>query len=75
MFEQLDSYYKSLNYECPNCKSKQDAIPCVFGRPSPQLVEYAAAGYAKLLGCCPEPNGEGKYLKAYCKKCDLDIFL
>ena len=74
-FNELDTHYKSFRYECPKCKSKQNVIPCIFGRPSAQLVEYAEAGYAKLLGCCPEPNENNKYLKAYCKKCDLDIFL
>ena len=73
-FEELDKHYKSLNYQCPKCESK-DVIPCVFGRPSAQLAAYASAGNVKLLGCCPEPNQDNKFLKAYCKKCDLNIYI
>ena len=49
-------------------------IPCVFGRPSAQLLEYAQEGHVQLMGCCLEPNEENKVLKAICKKCDSEIY-
>ena len=73
-FEELDKTYKNLGHQCPNCKSSKDVIPCVFGRPSPELASYASAGFAKLIGCSPVFNENKKLLIAYCKKCDHDIF-
>lgn len=73
-FKELDIYYKNLGYKCPKCNNTDNVIPCVFGRPSAQLLEYAQEGHVKLMGCCLEPNEENKFLKAICKKCDSEIY-
>jgi hypothetical protein len=80
-FEKLDEYYASRKLTCPNCATNKDVIPCVFGRPTTELQEYAQAGHVKLIGCSPvfdkpfddDPNK--KQLEAFCNKCNLEIFI
>ena len=70
-FSELDKYYQTLNYICPKCNSKDNVIPCAFGRPSQKLIAYAEAGKVKLMGCCISPD---KVVKAFCKSCQNEIY-
>jgi hypothetical protein len=68
--DELDAYYKNINLPtCTSCNTKDDVIPCVFGRPSSDLLTYASMGRVKLMGCCvssKEPDG-------FCKKCNKEV--
>ena len=78
-FKELDEYYSNKKLPCPKCGTSKDVIPCVFGRPTTELQEYAQAGHVKLVGCTPlfdKPfdHPDKKQLQAFCAKCDYDIY-
>jgi hypothetical protein len=63
---EFDEYYKKNRDqlpECTTCKSKNDVIPTVRGRPTRELGLYAAEGNVKLSGCTESYQG-------WCKKCE-----
>ena len=57
---------------CPKCNNRDNVIPSMMGLPTWELLVYAQAGHAELLGCCPEPSKPMK--RGKCKKCETDIF-
>jgi hypothetical protein len=73
-FEKFDELYKINPVpECPTCKTEENVIHCVYGRPTKELSEYATAGNIVLMGCCV-PTPDGKRAKAKCKKCDYIFY-
>ncbi|CAF0790723.1 unnamed protein product [Rotaria sp. Silwood1] len=64
--QQLDECYKKNRDKlpvCPTCKTNNDVIPTVRGKPSAELLLYAEEGNVKLSGCTQSYNG-------WCKKCE-----
>ncbi|CAF1041263.1 unnamed protein product [Adineta steineri] len=51
---------------CPTCKSRDDVIPTVRGKPTHDLMLYAEEGNVKLSGCTQSYQG-------WCKKCETFI--
>ena len=66
--EQYASYPRPV---CPDCNSNQNVIPCIYGMPTPELIEYAEAGHARFLGCCIIPDRP--MATGFCKKCDKEL--
>jgi hypothetical protein len=54
---------KANSNECPNCKTSQDVVSIVYGKPGPSLVEASQRGEVFLGGCCMGPS------RFHCKKC------
>jgi len=48
---------------CPQCRSNQQVIRIVYGRPGPGLQEEAEKGTVMLGGCTPKDE------KSFCKNC------
>lgn len=71
-FSEFDKYYQNLDIECINCNSKENVIKCIYGMPTMKLYNYSKTGKVKLMGCGIEPGH--KFIKAYCNKCDLNIY-
>ena len=65
----FDAVYRSNLPVCETCKSTDQVIPCVPGKPSRELYLYAEAGFAELQGCVIQPD----WPIAKCKKCDKYI--
>ena len=55
--------------ECATCKSANNVIRIVYGRPGAQLAEQAQQGHVKLGGCCV--SDDMKHF--HCKSCDIDF--
>ncbi len=68
-----EQFYKDKQPECLQCKTSENVIPCVFGRPTKELSLYAQEGYVALMGCCILTD-DGKQLRAKCKKCKTNIY-
>jgi hypothetical protein len=63
--KELDEYYKKHQDKlpvCPTCKTNNDVIPSVRGKPSTDLLLYANEGNVKLSGCTQSYKG-------WCNKC------
>ena len=64
--KEFDEYYQKKREElpvCPKCKTNNDVIPTVRGKPSTELLAYANEGHVKLSGCTESHNG-------WCKTCE-----
>lgn len=69
--EKFDEHYKNIDLPiCTECNSKNDMIPCVFGKPTSDLATYASMGHVKLMGCCVS----SKNPKGFCKKCIKEVY-
>lgn len=63
--KEFDEYYKKKRDQlpvCPKCKTNNDVIPTVRGKPTMELLAYAQEGHVKLSGCTQSFNG-------WCKTC------
>lgn len=67
--EKFDKIYTNKP-ECDKCKSRENVIPCAYGKPSQELLEYAQTGRLKLMGCMVPQ----KRAIAHCKSCNNDLF-
>jgi hypothetical protein len=63
--KQFDEHYKKNLGKlpiCPTCKTNNNVIPTVRGKPTTQLLLYAQEGHVKLSGCTQSYHG-------WCKTC------
>lgn len=66
--EEIAAYYEANpGPECPTCHSAKQIVTTISGRPSSELVAYAARPDSRVrLGGCTREPGAKKY---YCRSC------